>query len=270
MNPLRPRAPRRRSTAPALFLLGAALLFVEHGCSSTAAAEDAGGDLSCSIPSADPGTFPEAKLYFEHNAADGDTGFHGLIDGNGWVELCVFDPSGKQILGAKPLSQLGTLGMGTLFWESREPPHELVTVQQHLDDFPPGRYEIRGTTFEGESLVGSATLTHDIPKPVTITYPANDSKLAPAGLVVSWEPVTETIDGRPVEVSGYECIVTNEEIEDPHGNAQPIVSIHVAPSVSAVTIPDEFMEPGTVYEIEVITLEVSGNQTIQALFFQTN
>jgi hypothetical protein len=238
-------------------------------CSSDATADDGSAGLRCAAAPANAARFAEAKLYFEHNATDEDTGFHGLIDGDGWTELCVLDPGGRQILGAKPLANLKGLGMGTIFWESREPPNDEVSVQAQLDAFPAGRYEIRGTTFDGRALTAEATLTHDIPMPVTITSPANRAMLPPAGLVVRWEPVSQSLDGRPIQVTGYECIVTNEEVEDPHGMSQPILSVHLPPSRTSVTVPDEFLEPDTVYEVEVLALEVSGNQTISTIFFET-
>jgi len=39
--------------------------------------------------------------------------------------------------------------------------------------------------------------------------------------------------------------------------------------VTSLTVPSEFMEPGTEYELEVLALEKSGNQTISVLFFET-
>jgi hypothetical protein len=87
--------------------------------------------------------------------------------------------------------------------------------------------------------------------------------------VVEWEPVTETIDGDPVTITAYEVIVTDDAFEDPHGFAQPIYDVHVGPDVTALSVPAEFFTPDTVYEIEVLALEQSGNQTISLGFFTT-
>jgi hypothetical protein len=43
----------------------------------------------------------------------------------------------------------------------------------------------------------------------------------------------------------------------------------VLPSVTSLSVPHEFLEPRTGYELEVLALEISGNQTISVLFFQT-
>ena len=89
------------------------------------------------------------------------------------------------------------------------------------------------------------------------------------GLVVRWEPVTETIDGSPVTITGYQVIVTDEEAEDPNGWARPVYDVHVDPNVTTLTVPDEFLEAGTLYELEVLAIEASGNQTISVGFFET-
>ena len=38
-------------------------------------------------------------------------------------------------------------------------------------------------------------------------------------------------------------------------------------SVNSVTIPSEFLEPGTKYKLEVQAIEKSGNQTISEITF---
>jgi len=112
-------------------------------------------------------------------------------------------------------------------------------------------------------------VSHDVPLGPVVTHPADGAVVPATGLVVTWEPVTEGALGGTVDITGYEVIVVNEEEEDPHGNSVPEASIHVRPEVTSLTIPDEFMEPGTVYGVEVIAIEVSGNQTITEHIFET-
>ena len=98
----------------------------------------------------------------------------------------------------------------------------------------------------------------------------HQSTIPPTGLNVTWEPVTETISGGAVAITGYQVIVTNESVdEDPNGFAQPIYDVHAPPTATSLPVPDEFLEAGTVYEVEVLAIEVSGNQTISAIFFTT-
>jgi hypothetical protein len=84
-----------------------------------------------------------------------------------------------------------------------------------------------------------------------------------------WQDVTQTVAGGPVVITGYEVIVTNEGAEDPNGFSQPIYDVHVPPTLNSLRVPVEFLEADTVYEVEVLALEESGNQTITVGFFQT-
>jgi hypothetical protein len=70
--------------------------------------------------------------------------------------------------------------------------------------------------------------------------------------------------GRP-----YEVIVTKVDHTDPHGFSQPILDVHLPADRNSLSIPVQFLEPGTEYELEVLALEASGNQTITVSFFRT-
>ena len=75
-----------------------------------------------------------------------------------------------------------------------------------------------------------------------------------------WKHVSTTLDGRPLNRTGYEVILTKDVPDDPHGFSRPTLSVHVPPSQTSLSIPAEFLEAGATYEIEVLALEVSGNQ----------
>ncbi len=242
-------------------------------CGDDDASDDDAGDddadpLACADVT-DPVPIEDTKLYFERNDTDGDTGLHGLLDQSGWAELCVYRPDGEQILALKPVGQLQDLGLSELFFESREPEDAEVPIEDHLAHFPEGQYEVRGRTWDGIELQGFGTVTHDVPAGPVVTSPTEGAAIPTTGLVVSWEPVTDSLLGGTVEITGYEVIVVDEEDSDPHGNSVPEISIHVRPTVTSVAIPDGFLEPGTIYGVEVIAIEVSGNQTITELVVET-
>lgn len=218
-----------------------------------------------------------AKLIIENNATDEDLGVHGAFDDDGWSELCVFAPDGRPIAVFDPRGQLNDLTMAGVFFESREPPISDFSMKDLAAVFPEGMYRVRGRSFDGRTLVGSARFTHDVPAAPTITAPAlaedpekPGAPVSRKGLVVDWKPVKETVTGEAVSISGYEVIVTKEEHEDPHGFSQPIYDVHVRPSVNALRVPAQFLESDTLYELEVLSLEESGNQTISVGFFKTN
>jgi hypothetical protein len=218
-----------------------------------------------------------AKLIIEYNSTDEDLGVHGAFDDHGWKALCVFDPTGQPVLQVGPRGQLLDLTMAGIFFESREPPISEFSFADLASRFPEGRYVVRGESFDGTMLVGAATFTHDVPAPPVITSPelAEDPKGTDANpvslenLVVRWDQVTETVAGGPVDITGYEVIVTKEVEDDPHGFSRPTYDVHVPPTADRLPVPAEFLEADTVYELEVLALEVSGNQTISVGFFKT-
>jgi hypothetical protein len=218
-----------------------------------------------------------AKLIIEFNSTDDDLGVHGAFDDAGWSELCVLDPTGRPVAVFDPQGAMKDLTMAGVFFESREPPGSEYSMENLAADFPEGEYTVRANSFDGSVLVGSATFTHAVPAPPTITAPtiADDpaspgAAVARAGLAVAWDPVTETVDGAPVTITGYEVIVTKENHDDPNGFSRPTYDVHVPAVVNSLSVPMEFLEPNTVYELEVLALEHSGNQTISVGFFVTD
>jgi hypothetical protein len=212
---------------------------------------------------------PATKLFIEHNATDEDTGVHGLFDGLDWKKLCVYDPRGKLILEVEPERQLRRQSISGIFFESAEPPNEEVPIETILKRFPEGQYAVRGRAADGRRLTGAATFTHAIPAAPVITHPVDGDEVDASDLTVTWEHVTTTLDGEPLARTGYQVIVTKEVPDDPHGFSRPTFDVHVPPSVTSLSIPSQFLEPGSEYELEVLVLEVSGNQTLTSLFFET-
>jgi len=228
-----------------------------------------GDPIACKSAQGQPVTIATAKLIIEYNATDDDIGVHGAFDDHGWSELCVYGPNGRQVLAVKPQAQLKTLTMAGIFFESREPPRTEFSFEDLKANFPEGQYQVRAISFDGKGLTGSATFTHDVPAPPTVASPLEGAVVPITDLVVEWEDVTETIDGDPVTITGYEVIVTKVNHTDPHGFSRPIFDVHVPADRNTLAVPVEFLESGTEYELEVLALEVSGNQTITVSFFTT-
>jgi hypothetical protein len=212
---------------------------------------------------------PAAKLIIEHNSTDEDTGVHGLFDGVDWRRLAIFDPRGRLILEVEPKGQLRNQSISGIFFESAEPPNEEVPIEDFLRKFPEGRYTVQGCTKDGTKLKGSALFTHAIPAGPVITFPHDGDVVSASNLTITWNHVTATLDGRPLNRTGYQVIVTRESPDDPNGFSLPVLDVHLLPSITSLTIPNQFLEPGTSYELEVLVLEISGNQTITSLSFET-
>ena len=89
--------------------------------------------------------------------------------------------------------------------------------------------------------------------------------------MVSWEPVTATIDDADVAIVGYEVIVEEDgEPQYPQGFARALFSVHLPASATSVSIPETFFKDNACYKYEVLAIEASGNQTLSSAEFETN
>ena len=222
--------------------------------------------------STEPIALKDAKLNIEHNATDNDTGFQGFVDSEGWKRLNVTGPDGT-VLSFAGRGKLATLGLTELFFETVEPANVEVPIEEMLSKLPAGDYTIAGPSMangEGSGRTeGTAWLTHDIPAGPELLSPAAGATVPATGLVASWGAVTKTITGENVNIIAYQLIIEKDEPPHPHMIGKIGLSIYVPASVTSITIPDGFLEPGTPYRWEVLAIEESGNQTLSSSEFQT-
>ena len=214
----------------------------------------------------------EAKLNIEHNATDADTGFQGFIDSEGWQTIEISGPGGT-VATFEARGDMRELGLTELFFESVEPANEDVPIEDLLDTLPPGNYTIAGRAIEdGQPIgrtLGTALLTHDIPTGPALLAPEEESTVGTNNVVMSWSPVTQTIDGSPVTIVAYQLIVEKDAEPHPHMIGTFGLSMYLPPSTTSIRLPDGFLEPGTAYGWEVLAIEESGNQTLSSGSFET-
>jgi hypothetical protein len=220
----------------------------------------------------------DASIIVEVNATDGDAGFQVFLDGEGWEDVSISDPSMNLIFDSVAAGDVLAIGGGTeLFLETEEPEFgDFANLQAILNLLPEGVYTFSGTTAEEDALTGTANLTHVIPCGPEVTSPVEAAILdATVPVAISWNSVVEVID--PVNtvadnvvciasanliIDGYQVIVEDEEsgIE---------FNITLPDDVTSVTVPQEFFEIDTLYKFEVLAIEESGNQTITESWFCT-
>lgn len=214
----------------------------------------------------------QAKLIIEHNAKDEDTGFQGFIDSEGWNKITLTGPKGK-ILDFKATGTLGKLGLTELFFETVEPANADVSISEILKTLPEGQYTFKGSAIEaGEKkgkTIGMAWLTHNIPEGPVLLSPTEDIVIPMEDLLVSWSPVDKTIYGTDVNIISYQLIIEKDEIPHPNMIGKRGLSMYLPASVTQITIPMEFFEPGTDYSWEVLAIEESGNQSLMSSQFST-
>lgn len=206
--------------------------------------------------------FEAAKLIIEFNSTDEDIGVQFFLDVDSWKTVKILNPRGQKIFDAAASANLLRQGGGTeLFLESNEPTLDELSIEEFFELFPEGTYRFTGRTPDGEKLVGAANFTHNIPAGPEIVMPqlpANDecAENVPIPVVIAWNDVTTSFEGKPLDVVRYEVIV-GEDIFDVHLEG------------TMVTVPAELLKPGTEYEFEVLAIEAGGNQTITETCFVT-
>ena len=150
---------------------------------STAAAPAGWAKSKVAIP------FETAKIIFEFNSSGPDLGIQITLDGEPWNKITIVDPKGRTIFDVQGKGTLKKFGLTELFVESNEPNFADMSKDEILDLFPEGEYKFSGTTVEGDSLVGTAMLTHNIPDGARIVSPT-PSTVVGNSLVITWNAVT--------------------------------------------------------------------------------
>ena len=208
----------------------------------------------------------DARLKFEINATDEDGGIQVFIDADAWRWIAIFDPDGKRMFQSIARGRFAEQGGTELFMESAEPEFGELSLEELLERFPEGEYRFKGRGLEGERLVGTATLTHDLPDgPVLVSPLEGGDPVDPNNAVVVWESVAPP-NGSPIVA--YQVLVVQLESPFP---AVPKISLDVMMPATATSmvVPPGFLLPGTEYEWEVLAIESSGNQTLSSSFFST-
>jgi hypothetical protein len=198
-----------------------------------------------------------ATLIIEVNGTDGDAGLQFFLDGEPWNSMTISDPSGRVVVDVDAEGRLKDWGLTELFSESNEPPFSEVPLAEFKARFPEGRYTFAGETIEGQRLVGTARLSHDIPVEPEITSPADGATVDRDGVVARWRPAAQPAG---IDIVGYRVIVTRE---DP----LRVYQVELPASARSVPVPAAFLQSDTEYELEIQAIEESGNWTFATSFF---
>lgn len=218
---------------------------------------------SASRVSARPQYLDEATVIVEVNSTEGDAGIQFFLDGEPWRTMRVTGPPGT---GSRKLVQIDTKGrlkrhgLTELFSESSEPSFEELPLDVFKKRFPEGTYRFAGRTIAGRKLVGAAELSHAIPNGPKIISPAEGSEIDRSNVALQWRPGPQPTN---VDIVAYRAIV---EREDP----LRVFSVDLRSPVTHMTVPKQFLEPGTEYLFELQAIERSGNITFSEAHFSVS
>lgn len=192
--------------------------------------------------------FADAEIFLEFNSTDNDLGVQIFLDGEAWKRVRTLDSDWRSILDFRARGSLAELGITELRFESAEPsPQEVLSI------FQPGVYRFFGRTVEGGTLIGEGELSHELPAAPVIT-PSQGETVDPGDLVIEWTSVSAAEE--------YELIVVSEE-----SGAE--LSVILSSEVTSMRVPEEFLEAGAEYKVEVLAIAENGNKTITEGSFNT-
>jgi hypothetical protein len=210
--------------------------------------------------------FKQTRMIIEFNSSADDIGVQFFLDADGWREIEILDPAGRELFSAEAEGRLLRQGGGTeLFVESVEPSLEDLPLEIFFQRFPEGIYRFRGTDLIGGRITGQDRFTHDIPAGPEVTAPvANGGECAkdvPMPVTISWQAVELSIFDEPVNIVQYEVIV--------EGLNSHLDVFIPADGPLMLKLPAQVLQPRSDYVFEVLAIEASGNQTITEGCFST-
>jgi len=228
---------------------------------------------------AKPEPFKLTNVHFETNASACDMGIQISFDTDGITEGSVEDPHEKVVFSFRSVDGMEvTQDVTEMFQERVEPPiidlesalgcepsPDAIPLSELLATWPAGTYEFDGRS-GGVEFEGIAKLTHKIPAGPKITAPV-DGAVVPhdAPLLIKWNKVTGPIlpNLGPVEIVGYHVLlvdVTNPVLAP--GKTKISFDADVSKTETSFVVPKQYLEPGRIYELEILASEKGGNQTI--------
>ena len=223
-------------------LAGATLLL---GVCSLAAG--AGKESGASVP------FATASVRLEQNATDGDFEVVFEIKGGkeGLAKLTVVSPDGRTVIDFTAPDASTLLGMRQFRFETPEP-RDLKSL---TSAYPAGVYSFAGATAAGERLQGKATLSHTLPATVSFLRPKADARVVGAkNLKVAWTPVKNA--------AAYMIKIEQSKLGVNLTSTLP-------GSASTFAVPDDFLRPGTEYQLAIGTVSPQGNISFVETTFTT-
>ena len=197
-------------------------------------------------------------MRIELNSTDGDAGLQVELDAEPWRSIQIYFPDGRKMVDFTTRGKLGNFGLTELFSESNEPPFDELPLVEFEALFPEGEYRFEGMTIDGRKLVGTATLSHDIPAGPVVVSP-EDGAVVTGAVVIEWEPVPEPVG---IDIVAYQVIVEG-------AGPSRAFQVNLPSTSTSVTVPAEVIKAQTKYGVEVLAIEASGNQTITQTTFLT-
>jgi hypothetical protein len=200
-------------------------------------------------PASDFLPLTDASITIEYNATQNSSAL--VIEAENDDALAKFQllaPDGSKLLNlaAAPGQRLLLSGLRL---ESDEP-----QLDELLQTFPEGEYQLRAAGAGGQWFLGRATLTHTLVRPPAVSFPRDGSiGVSTTGLTLSWT-------GDAV-ASGYEIVLEQNENDG--------IRIKLPPGSTSLVVPDGWLAPATPTQFEIAAVATNGNRSLTSIQFTT-
>ncbi len=192
--------------------------------------------------------FEHATMRVVYSASDDDAEI--LIRATG------IDPIGRvHIIGPGGTVRLNAtfqdgdrLGQADVHLDTPEPSLEAL-----MQAYPEGEYRFRGRTATGEKLAGVAELSYELLPAPTILFPTAGATDVPTkNLEVRWS----------VPVAPERILLQVEDEKE-----KVALSIDLPGDAERFTLPNNWLQPGVIYTLDIKLIAENGNQTVRDLRF---
>ncbi len=142
------------------------------------------------------------------------------------------------------------LGQADVHFDTPEPSLEAL-----MQAYPEGEYRFRGRIAAGEKLAGVAQLSYELLPAPTILFPrAGETDVPTEDLEVRWS----------VPVAPERILL---QVEDEKEKVS--LSIDLPGDAERFTLPNDWLQPGILYTLDIKLIAENGNQTVRDLRFTT-
>lgn len=142
------------------------------------------------------------------------------------------------------------LGQADFQFDTPEP-----SLEELMLAYPPGEYRFWGRTVDGENLASTVALSYELLNPPDILYPQDgDTNIPVEDLVVRFNA--------PEEAQAIRLEIEDEEEE-------VAIKVDLPGDASAFDVPNEWLQPGVEYVLDIKVIADNGNQTVRDIHFIT-
>ncbi|MGH8627936.1 MAG: Ig-like domain-containing protein, partial [Gammaproteobacteria bacterium] len=193
--------------------------------------------------------FEHATMSVVYSASDDDAEI--LIRATGVDpigQVGIVGPDGTVRLKAK-FRDGDRLGQADVQFDTPEP-----SLEDLMQAYPEGEYRFRGRTAAGEKLAGVAELSYELLPAPEIRFPLDGATDVP----------TKDLEVRSVPVAPERILL---QVEDEKEKIS--LSIDLPGDAVRFTLPNDWLQPGVLYTLDIKLIAENGNQTVRDVRFTT-